>query len=406
MIGVSSMLITMSFETLDSVMSTVTSIVSDKMLKEEMKNVIVWVKGDKVRFSAYSGNISSATEIDAIVELAEADEVFVQLRAKDINDVIGTLKGLKKTVVEKVVFDIRENEAILSIFEAPIDLEMAGADKYYQETKFRITKPVVKEMVKREIESIDFDSTGTVLESVDVLLYVNTLYPTIQKEVRESTFNMFFGEKHIYTIVAQYAAIMENKLNPIVSGFMLPNTVVNFLKNFISTSETFELSKQPGIKGGVVLTVRVGSSIAVIKCSDMGKAYDITEYSTAPEDGIVIDKDYLVDVLKRMSLSSEQVNISVNIAGEDSVMEVVSKTMKQQIPIVTAKGEGQYQFVIRPELLSSVILSHASWLGTASFLYFEHGNRNNIVMAVKDSTNIWQTKVTGLDASKGAFTWK
>lgn len=396
-----------SFEALDSTMTTVTAIVSDRMLQEDLKNVVIWLKEGKVFFAAYSGTTLSATLVDAQVDTEGVThpEDFIQLKAKDINDILATFKGLKRTVISHVEFEIKENEAILHIFEEPSDPSIDQADSYRQESKFRVTKPRVKDLVKSEIQKINVDFQGPPIDNSVPLLYIGALLPTIAKETRESTNSLFFSDKYVYTFLAPYAAIMPNGLDPVFQGFRLNNTTVTFLKNFIQTEESFAMQKEVHPNGMVVLTVKVGNSVAVIKCSDMSRAFDISNFVTVPSNGLAVDKAYLLDVLKRVSLSSEATNIQIDIENGVGTFKIISKTMTQSLPVVEAKGQGSYHFMIKAELLSSVVFSHASDFGELVFLLFEHGDRGNIVMAVSDNTKLWHTKVTGLVAAKGDFAW-
>lgn len=396
--------ISTSFEELDSAMLTVTSIVSDKMLSEDLKNVIVWIKDGVVRFAAYNGNIISATEVGASLEgVGNEEEHFFQLKAKDINDVVASLKGLKRTKVDRVTFEIKENEALMHIFETALDEEMVNAESYNQESKFRIQKPRLKDAIRNEVQKVNIAVEGSHITAVDVLLYINSLYPTVMKETRESTNNVLFGKEHVYTMLPSYSAVLQNKLPEVLSGFRLKNSVVNFLKNFIAGFDSFSIDKEDKGNGMIILTVRAGNSVAEIKCADMSRAFDMTNFITTPSNGIVVDKAYLIDVLKRMSLSSEAAFVEINIANGSGDMKVLSKAMTQNIPVIKAKGEGSFAFSIRPELLSNVIFSHIQGLDENVFLYLENGDKNNVVLAVKDNTELWQTKVTGLSQGKGNF---
>lgn len=400
------MKIKVSFEVLEESMVTVSSIVSDKALQEDLKNVIVWVKDGKTRFAAYNGNISSATVVDAEVTFeGEPVEVFIQLKAKDINDVVASFKGLKRTKVSHVEFDIKENEAIMHVFEEAIDENQSNASEYTQESKFRIIKPRLKDVVKNSIQEIKTDVEGVSIPSVDLLLFINALYPTVAKETRESTNNVLFGTEHIYSVLAPYSAIMQNKLPEVLSGFRLQNSVVNFVKNFIQGVESFAIDKDDKGNGMVILTLKVNESVAVIKCADMKRAFDMTNMITKPENGIVVDKAYLIDVLKRMSLSSEPASVEIQVKEGVGALKIVSKNMTQNVPVIKSKGEGLFSFTIRAELLSNLIFSHATFLGESVYLYLEHGDRNNVIMAVLDNTELWQTKITGLASSKGDFSW-
>lgn len=399
------MIIATSLETLETSMETVTSIVSDRMLQEDLKNVIVWVQGTEVRFAAYSGQIISATKVDAEVVNATEGESFHQLKAKDINDVLTTLRGLTRTKVERIELHIKDTEAVMHVHEAPLDAEIPNAESYRQVSRFRITKPAIKDLVKTEVKKIDTSVEGVVIPSGDLLIYINALYPTVAKETRESTNNVLFGKEQIYTVLAPYSAIMDNKLPEVISGFRLANTVVNFVKNFISNHDTFEIHKDVKDNGMVILTLKVDNSIALIKCADMSRAFDITNFQQLPENGIVVDKAFLIDVLKRMSLDNDAAHVNIEMNGGSGELNIASKKYTGNIPVIQSKGEGKFTFSIRSELLSSAIFSHANYFGETIFLYLENGERNNIVMGVKDNTNIWKTKMTGLSSAKGDFAW-
>lgn len=398
------MIITTDYETLSSTMSTVSSIVTDKMLQEDFKNVIIWVKEGVVRFGAYGGIVSSATRTEADASIKEGEHFF-QLKAKDITDVLNTFSSLKRTVVTKIEFHIGENDALMYVYEEPSSEEIANAEAYKQTSRFRITKPRMKEIVKAEIQKVVANTEGTTVPTGDLLVFINALYPTVSKETRESNYNVMFSADHIFTVPAQYAAIMPNKLPEVFQGFRLSNSMVNFLKNFIGYESEFIIAKEIAQGGMVILTVTAGYSVATIKCPDMSRAYDITNFMEIPEAGVVVDKEYLKDVLKRISLGNEAANVDISIENGYGFFKVSTKAMTQQIPVVKGKGEGAFSFQIRADLLSNLIFSHADYFGETVFLYLTTNERGNIVLAVKDNTEMWHTKIAGLSQSKGDFDW-
>lgn len=399
------MIIKTSFEALDKAMTTVSNIVADKNLSEEFKNLVVWVKDGQVRFAAYGGNIVNATPVDAtaVYSTEEQPETLFQLKAKDINDVLSSFKGLKRTKVTDIEFHIRENEAVMNVVEEPQDESMSHANEYNQVSKFRISKPRLKDLVKNEIQRINMEVEGTDISSVDVLLYINALLPTVAKETREGTYNVMFGDEYIYTVVTPYSSVMPNKLPEVMRGFKLSNSLVAFLKNFISSAEYFTFHKQEMGKGGVVLTVKVGDSVALIKCYDLSRAFDITNFVSVPSNGIVVDKAYLVDVLKRLNLSGDAATVEITI-GEHPSMKVLTANMTQNIPVINSKGEGLYSFSIRSEHLANAIFSHITDFDVNVYIYVEEEERS-MVMACSDNSQLWQTKIKGLAQSKANYSW-
>lgn len=413
------MIITMGFEALKEAMGTISSIVENKNINEDSKNVVIWHKEGVTRFSAYNGNVVGATPVEStIVGAPEGEELFIQLKAKDINDVIDSFKGLTRTVVSSVRFEIKDKEAIMHVFEkASEDVEEENAEEYAQESKFRINQPRLQQIVRNSIREINTEAEGVTIPSDIMLEYIGALLPTVSKEVRDSTSHVMFGNDLLYTLTGAYGTVMPNKLGVVVdapveavSGFRLKNTVVSFIKGFISNSESFTLLKEDKGVGSVLLTLRVGGSVAVIKCPDMSRAYNMTNYAITPENepknGVVIDKMYFVDVLKRMSLGDAETQVEISIVEGEGQMKVLSKTMNQMIPVIQTKGEGVFSFKMKSELLSNVILSHLRGFGDKVFMYLEQNPSNNkLVLVVRDDTSLWQTKIDGLTSSRDSFAW-
>lgn len=401
------MQIKVSYDDLESSLNTLAGVLSDRALQDELKNVVFWIKDNKVYLAAYNGNTVSLVEVPAELNLQDSFEEVFQLRAKDIMDVLSTFKGLKRTKVSGIHLNIKENEAVMVVQEAPLDENIIFAQEFYQESKFRITKPRLKDIVKNEVQKVDMNVEGVLVNSADFLLYINALLPTVAKETRDSTSNIIFGNSHIYTVLAPYVAVMPNKLPEVFSGFRLSNTVVQFLKNFVSSEESFLVSKNVLGNGVVVLTFKTNRAVAVIKCPDLSRAFDITNFLSKPDNGVVVDKAYLVDVLRRLSLSNDAALIEVKITKTETgpsqgFMRVISKNMTQNVPVKAAKGEGDFTFSIRAELLSAVVFSHTMDFDENVFLYFENTPRG-ISLVCSDNTEMWQTKMQGLASVRADF---
>ena len=386
----------MSFKTLVDTMGTISSVVSDKLLKEDYKNVIVWVKDGIVRFGAFSGIVSTATTLDAEVNVKEG-EFTAQLKAKDINDIISTFSSLQRTEVSQVDIEIKDNEAFMILHERGLDIEgIANPEAYNQISRFRITKPPVREVELQSVKDVYGNMDLEVQETAQLFVYILPLLPTVAKETREANYNIMFDNELVYTIPSQYAAVMPNRLPDVFKGFRLSNSMVTFLKNFIGGSETYEFGKVLGNGGLVVLTVKVGDSIATIKCPDMSRAFDMTNFVTVPENGVIVDKAYLKDVLKRIALGNEAARIDIEIANGTAEMRVSTKTMSQSIPVMNSKGEGSFAFEARADLISAMIFAHTDLFESPVYLYMTTGARNNIELAVSDETKAWHTKILGL----------
>lgn len=400
------MKIKIGFDELDKLADNISAVVNDKMLKDDMKNIIIWKREDKTFFGAYSGNIITLTEANVEVEGGEGEE-FVQLRARNVTDILSSFKGLSKTVVAGIEFEIQENSAIMYVIEAPADEEDPHADDYHKTSTFTVIKPPVQQKVMKDVKEVNLEVIGQDVASADSLVYINALLPTVAKEVSESTYNIHFSDEHVFTLVGPYVAVMDNKLDSIFSNFKLQNSVASFVKSFIEGADTYKLDKNVVGNGLVILTLRVGNAVAMIKCPDMSRAFNMQNYITVPENGIVVDRAYFLDVLKRVKLNTEPTRIDITFNDDGTAdMLLTSKTMKQIIPVEKAKGAGTYSFELRGEILSNVVFSHTNEFGKNIFFYLGEGANGNYEFVVKDNTDLWKTKMRGLSPARGGSFWK
>lgn len=403
------MKITVPYQELESTMQVVTAVVSDRTLVEDARNLIILIKDNKVRFAAYAVNTISATNVEAIVEKEDTDtfeedgSYIALLRVKDINNILATFRSLTKTEATDVDLVIHEREALMYVHEIAIDPDAPNADKYNQVSQFHVAKPVLKSFIKKEITRLNDIPEGKVVETANLLFYIDSLYPTIAKETRESSRDMLFSDDLVYTILSSYVAITSNALPEELKGFRITNSTVNFIKNFVSNYEAFEIHKKVAETGEVTLTIKVDGSVAIITTADMSRARDIRPYTEMPSNGIVVDKSYLMDVLKRMSLSNEATTVGIKIENGVGILKVVSKTMQQEVPIFKATGEGDFVFTIKPEILSSVIFSHSAYTQDDIYLFIGETKRGTYELGVCDESKVWNTKMLGLSPFRGEF---
>lgn len=414
------MLISASYAAVDNAMETISSIVSDRFQRDDMKNVIFWVKGGQTRMcmtDGANGNIVSVTEVYGNVEFEEGEdpsfEYFHQLRAKDILDVMGTYKGLKRTKVEGVEFELRQNQAIMRVSEIGADTD-DNTGLFDQKSSFRVTKVPMRPAIERVISGVNLDVEGEVMEREDLCVYLNALLPTVSKESKENSMYIMFGDKYAYTTLPAYVAVVQNRLPDAFKGFKLQNAMANFIKGLVSNEATFSFSKTSIGPGVVSLTFRTSSSIAVIKCPDMThNNFNIESYVELPGNGVVLDKLYLMDVLKRASLHDPNIYIDISIEKDEAgnptgqgTMQIISKSMKQSVPVIMAKGAGDFSFSINYTTLLNIIFAHATFFSNSVYIYCgEAENSNNIVLACGDDSGLWNTKIAGVSKAKASFAW-
>lgn len=398
------MKITTSYANLISAMGTVNGVLADRLLQEDMKNIIFLVRNGSVRLVAYNFKISCFADVtDANVEWAEGEDstadATVQLQAKDILAVLGVLKTLTCTSVKALEFNFTVNEAVLTVHEEPKDETIESADKYYQTSKYRLTLTRLKESIRKDILAQDVSNdTAISIEASNLGYYLNSLIPTVTSDSRDTVATRVnFASDFVYTVPHTYAALIKNKLDPAVSDFVLTSEIALFMRNFIGTEEYINFSRETR---GEFVQLKLSNSyaVAIIKTLPISKAFKVTNFIEVPDSAIAVSRGYLTDVLRRVALNNEAADISINIDG--GTFNIVCKKVEQDIPVVKQKGTGNFSFSMKADLLTTLIFSHVP---TGEYVYFKLGfeEETRFVLAISDSTGNWHTKVKGLSVSKG-----
>lgn len=391
-------------------MSKVSDLVGDAMADESLRALIIATENDDLRFAAYNGNVTSVTKIaDAAMDASDGFSApYVMIRAKDITDLLSTFRSLKRTKVKEVEINITQSGAQVIMHEEPASDSMVNADKYNQNSRFKVRMMDVRPAIAKELQSVDMTPKGVQLDSKSFLAYINALLPTVVKEKRLLTNSITFGPESVYTFLATYMAIMPNHLPGELNGFRLTNTMAGFVKSFIGSEETFGFYKEEKGKGAVLITLFTSDSVAVLKAGDMSQANDISQFSGIPDTGVVVDKAYLLDVLKRIAMAgaAEKVVVTATIENGMGTLSVATKNMKQEIPLVAAKGTGVFSFDIQGETLGNVIFAHTNMFDENVFLYLDHtADGRSTMLCCTDNTSAWTTRMPRLSNVASGYDW-
>lgn len=388
------------------------SVIADRALQDEMKNAILWVKDGIVSLCSFGINLVNATPLEGAevtLEPGETPPQFVALKSRDIMGALDSFKSLKRTKVKDTMFTILGDAVTLAVTEEALDPESEGAEQYNQTSRFLIRTSRMQPVVEKELLTLDLNFSGEVYDSGALLVYIQALLPTIAKQVSESHSSMMFGASHVYTVLTSHVCMMENRLPEVFRDFKLSNSMVSFLKSFIETNETFELSRVSGDNGMVILTVKVGSSVSRIKCADMSRAFDIRNFIDLPSNGISVDKVYLLDVLKRLPSGVSTVTLEIELVpqleGTVGTFKIITPSFKQSVPVRRAKGEGSFRFNIQSDLLLSMIFSHTDMFMDDIFFYLEGVDSGYTILGCTDNTRVWQTKANRLSPARESINW-
>lgn len=389
------MVIKTEFDKLDKSIQLIASMFNNKSIKEDAKNIIVWCNNGEVKLIGYSMQVACMTTLECSVDTEE--EVFTGFKVKDLNEIMGVFRSLKKTYVSEIEITMSEETGYrIIVHEEPIDTEDEYADGYRKKSQFKINPVHVTDGRKKEISARMADSESDEWSELNVGkvgIYANTLLPVTGNDERGvnnfSNKINFYGGK-AYAIPLTHGIIMNNVIE-VLDNILFTSSAFSFMWNMIGNNGDIEepvtISK---VEDGelVLIKVKKGETIASIKTYNGTKCFKLKDVDI-PDNGVVIDKEYMIDVIRRMSLTKGDVKFKVDCDNASFVIE--SDSMTQEVPIIKAKGEGVYEFSLSPQIISSMMLAHVQFFDNNVFMYLRKNAKGKIDMVITDSTKVAET---------------
>lgn len=416
------MVIKADFKEFDECAQLITSVVNNKSVKEDAKNIIVWGKSNEIKLVGYSMQVACTTILKCTEVEGFDEEKFIAFKVKDINDILGAFRSLKKTYVSEVEIEITDNKGCeMVVHEEPLPCESEDdekfADKYRKSTRFKLKPVPMTESRKNEIILRMADSDDDKWEEMNVAeagIYINTLLPVTgsdERGVNNFSNKINFANGKAYAIPLTHGIIMTNVVG-VLDNILFTNSMLAFLRNMMGNGGEdcpyVEVSKHE--EGDLVLIkVRRDDTIASIKTYTGAKCFKLKDVKM-PNDGVITDKEYLCDVIRRMSLAKGDVKFKINISEGSFIVE--SDSMTQEIPVLQTKGEGEFEFSLSPQIMGSMILSHTNDFMSKIFIYLEHNDKGKVNMVVTDASKIeatgekmWYSYIENMSVKGVATKW-
>ena len=367
-----------SFSELSSVLGYVNTILADKTVDEKMKNVIFLVEKDEVTVVGYSALTFARTKLnDVEVEGIDEDWDF-QVKSAELNKIITSYSNLNKTKVDYIEFDSFKNKIKVIIHEEAIKEEDA---RLAQTGSFLLDSIPIQEKVKNDIH-MDFpEETDSILSS-DLLLYIDSLFPLMSNDSSSSLVSKLnFSNEYIFVTASYISSFFVNKLPDAFKDLTLGYSSVSFLKKLSEGVESLNVQRTEGY-----LCVESGMTEAFLRYQKVKVKYDPYVKRMNTDNGIVLDRLYLKDVLRRMMVSSQDGVVQMKELG----LEVSNDGFTQIIPINNKKGDVEnLKFKMSIPVMVKTILGNDSFFPEEVFLYFVKTGATGYLLYVKDATGGW-----------------
>ena len=382
------------FDILVNNLDYVSTVVEDKLLDDSMRNIIFKLTSKGVCLIGYNSIAICKTHLqegDYRVEFMEGDlksseegeVMYIQVKSKELNNFLSTFKSLNKTKPSDVLFETINAKIRLTVFEEPVD-EMDT--RLSQPSVWVFDNIVVKENVLKEINQ-KIEEGGQSIQSLDILLYLTTLLPLLSDEGGNSLpSKMHFSKDYVYVMPKMFATLFTNVLPEAFQDVVFSYSALNFLKKVLDHNEVVSVNKT-----ATHVTLVTDTSAALLRYTTKMPDQKVYQNAVKKDNGVGLDKLYLKDVLKRLSISNESVTITVKALEE--VMEVKNSKFSQVIPLTQVKGMeglGNVVFKLTPEILNKAVIGDNSGaFPDELFLYIVPQQTSGYTLVFADATSSW-----------------
>lgn len=372
--------IKLEFDKLKNALAYANVVLSDKGINEKLRNIIFFVSPEGVKIVGQNAFAFSRTSVDAEVEDVEDSWKF-QLKASELNKLLDGYSSLSRTKVDYLKFSEDGVRIKVEVHEEPLE---GADDKLEQTSSFSFENAPILKKVESEI-SQEFPSEVDMLPSGDIFFYLDALGGVLNNDTSNSIASKLnFAEDYVFVITSFMAAFIPNKLPESFKNLTVSYSSVAFLKKLSSVSDTLAVAK-----GDRYLCVQADTTEAFIQFQRVNVNYNMYVQKRNRELGICMDRLYLRDVIKRMSMSPDA---KAYVIPEEEILQVENKNFQQVIPLNKLKGEdlGSIKFNFSAPILDKVLLGRDDVFSSDVFLYFVPTARGYILY-LSDKTGSWFT---------------
>lgn len=377
------MKISLDFKELATVMAYPNIILSDKSVDDKMKNVIFIVREGEVNVVGYNALSFSKTALQNVtVEDIPNEGWDFQVKASELNKIISSFSNMYKTRVNTIDFESNGVKIGVVLHEEPIDEKDT---MLAQKSEFLLENAPILSNIKAEIMK-EFPDDGFVGPSGELMVYLDSLFPLLDSTSINSTAGKInFAPDYVFVVSKYASAFFVNKLPDAFKGISLGYSSVNFLRKMCDSNEDIIVSKIDKY-----LCIMSGCTQVFMRYQGVKFKYEIYLQRFKKEKGILLDRLYLKDVLKRVGNVSQEGILTVT---EDGVLDVSTNNFNQIIPLTTVKeGTQGVSFKVSISSLMSCIVGSDAMFSDELFMYFNEQGRGYSLF-LSDKTGAWCSNI-------------
>lgn len=364
----------LDYNTLTYLLDNATSVTSDSALKDADKTIFFLVNND-------GESIAVAKNSDLFIRVKFTPELVkeagnVQLNSSELSKILGTFSSLSRTRVESVEFKVNNSKVQVIVHEVALD---EGYEEFAGDTSYSLDSIKIKEKTLQDI-SVEFDDENAVdVDSMELDIVLSTLMPIMDSKKGLNNNQIHFASDQIFVMDNRSQVFYKNILPEVFGNSAFRYTSVAYMRKIIQTSNHLRV-----VISGNKFAIRSenGEIEAYINQLGVRFNYKPTLEGITKENGIVLDRAFLKDIIRRLSIMGSDPKVSIQ---EDGV-HITTESFSRVIPIMNSKGNVEgIEFKVNSSLLSSMIIGDDSVMSNDLFLYFERATRG-IQLTISDDS--------------------
>lgn len=401
---------TCDYTTLVSNLADISTVAEDTMLKDDTKNVIFKFDADGkvtllgivpqmlifkrfIESDMYRLEFSDAEKENFQNQINNggvASSLYFQIKSKELTGFLNSYKSVRRTQVEEVSFEITERGAIrCTVLEKDKDEEGYVADDAKVHLSYWSFNSIP--IKQNQMMDITIKAPEQQLVSVDnrmINLYTKNLLPIMQSGGTNLFSYLACGSDYIVAFDNAFTVLMNNNqegFKDVFSNMRLSYRAVSFMDKIIAVNEDILVCKTDHH-----IYFKTNNSEAFISYDTKLPDYKAYAETYKKDHAIVLDRIYIKDILKRLALVNESIEVTVN--PELNIVNLKNSKFTQDIEIMTSKAMdemGTIHFKIAPDKLNSCIIGNDAEFNFDVRIYFTVQPNGKVAVIFTDGTGTW-----------------
>lgn len=375
----------LDYDNLVYLLDNATSVTSDSALKDADKTIFFLIKDE-------GESIAVAKNSDLFIRVKFTPELVkeagnVQVNSSELSKILGTFSNLSRTRVESIEFKVHNSKVQVIVHESALDEDYQD---FAGDTSYSLDSINIKEKTLQDI-SVEFDNENAVdVDSMELDIVLSTLLPIMDSKKGLNNNQIHFASDQIFVMDNRSQIFYKNILPDVFSNSSFRYTSVAYMRKLIQTSNHLRV-----VISGNKFAIRSESGEVEAYINQLGVRFNYkpTLEKITKENGIILDRAFLKDIIRRLSIMGSDPKVSIQ---EDGV-HISTESFSRLIPISNSKGnvEGM-EFKVNSSLLASMIIGDDSVMSNNLFLYLEPVKPRGIQLTISDDSGAFlsNTKVS------------